>query len=117
MNNIHTVRRSVLKLGQAYIKVLFICEVAPAFRLGTSKLCNLFVFLFIQISVCISADNASIRLWKFMQRSVQSFLTSHGVQFGLENGSGTRVLDLDDDDDLDDGDATDVEVEGIIYLL
>lgn len=37
-----------------------------------------------------------------MQRSVQSFLTSHGLYFGLENGSGTRVLNLDDDDDDDD---------------
>lgn len=48
-----------------------------------------------------------------MQRSVQSFLTSHGLYFGLENGSGTRVLNLDDDDDDEDDDASGIDVEGI----
>lgn len=59
-----------------------------------------------------TGDTEAQRLWKFAQRSVQTFLTSHGVHFTIDNQEGTQVVSVGDDgdngvDDSNDDDADD----------
>lgn len=51
-----------------------------------------------------AGDTESTRLWKFAQRSVQTFLTSHGVHFTIDNQDGTQVVSINEDGTDDGGD-------------
>lgn len=61
-----------------------------------------------------------MRLWKFAQRSMQSFLTSHGVRFTVENQDGTQVISVDednDDDDSQEGESSSRALEGMMTVI
>lgn len=40
-----------------------------------------------------------MRIWKFLQRSMESFLTGHGVHFTLDSENGAKVLSNDPEDE------------------
>lgn len=50
------------------------------------------------ITVFATGDTESMKIWKFVQRSMAKFIGGHGVHFTLDKELGTRVFPSDDDD-------------------
>lgn len=45
--------------------------------------------------MCIIGDSAAVQVWKFLKRSWATFLSAHGIRFGLDSQSGGRIFDAD----------------------